>query len=344
MSQSKIVNRKSKMSESFRAFRAHNRDGKVEAGLEDLSLDDLGPGEVVIRAAWSSVNYKDALAGTGEGKIMRRFPLVGGIDVSGTVATSSDDRFNEGDPVVVTGYGLSQDHDGGYSEYVRVPADWVVPLPEGLSLRAAMALGTAGFTAGMALERMEQADQEPSHGPILVTGATGGVGSFAVDLFSAHGYEVVAVTGKQEQHDYLRSLGAAEIVSRQELELSSRPLERGRWGGVVDNVGGAMLSGILPCINPWGCVASIGLAGGHKLNTTVMPFIIRGVALLGITSSGCPMPFRQRVWDRLAKEYPLENLDQIVTGEITMEELPGAFRQILDGKQVGRTVVKIAED
>ncbi len=328
--------------QTFRAYRVHKQEGKVRGGLETLTQDDLSPGEVVIHSAWSSVNFKDALAGTGEGKIMRRFPLIGGIDVSGYVAESSHARFRAGDPVLVTGYGLSQDHDGGYAEVVRVPADWVVPLPDGLSLYQAMAIGTAGFTAALALERMEQMGQEPAMGPILVTGATGGVGSFAVELFSSRGYEVAAVTGKQEQAGFLRFLGAADVIDRHTLDLGERPLEHARWGGAVDNVGGEMLAGITRTVSPWGSIASIGLAGGVELHATVMPFIIRGVNLLGINSAGCGMPLRSRIWGRLASDLLPLHLDRIVTETATLDELPSVFRRMLDGKTTGRTVVRLA--
>ena len=281
--------------DTFSAFRIHKDGDRTEATVERLTLDDLGPGEVLIRGSYSSVNYKDALAGTGRGKIVSRFPLVGGIDVSGRVVESDDERFRPGDAVVVTGYGMSQTHDGGYAEYVRVPAGWVVPLPAGLSLFEAMALGTAGFTAALAILRMEDNGQRPERGPILVTGATGGVGSFAVDMLSGLGYRVAALTGRSQEQDYLTALGANEIVLRQDLEMGSRPLERGLWGGAVDNVGGEILAWLTRTVKPQGCIASIGLAGGQELHTTVMPFIIRGVSLLGIDSAACEMAQKDEI-------------------------------------------------
>jgi len=325
----------------FRAFRVHGQDAGMRAGIEELSLDQLGPGEVVIRAAYSSVNYKDALAGTGRGKIVQRFPLVAGIDVSGVVAESDDARFKDGDPVLVTGYGLGQAHDGGYAEYVRVPGDWVVPLPAGMSLYRAMALGTAGFTAGLAVQRMEDNGQHPGRGPIAVTGATGGVGSLAVDMLAGLGYEVVAITGKGEARDYLVGLGASDVRRRQDLDLGTRPLEKGQWGGAVDNVGGELLAWLTRTVEPWGNIASIGLAGGVALATTVMPFILRGVSLLGIDSAGCEMPLRRRIWGRLGADLAPRHLDLIATGMIELDGLPETFEAMLRGGSRGRTVVRL---
>jgi len=325
----------------FRAFRVHRQDAGTRAGIEELSLDQLGPGGVVIRAAYSSVNYKDALAGTGRGKIIQRFPLVAGIDVSGVVAESHDARFKEGDPVLVTGYGMGQAHDGGYAEYVRVPGDWVVPLPAGMSLYRAMALGTAGFTAGLAVQRMEDNGQHPGRGPVAVTGATGGVGSLAIDMLAGLGYEVVAITGKGEARDYLLGLGASKVRRRQELDLGTRPLEKGLWGGAVDNVGGELLAWLTRTVGPWGNIASIGLAGGSALETTVMPFILRGVSLLGIDSAGCEMPLRRRVWGRLGADLAPRHLERIATGMVELDKLPETFEAMLRGASRGRTVVRL---
>lgn len=325
----------------FTAYRIHEREGGVQAGFERLSLDDLQPGEVVIRAHYSSVNYKDALAATGRGRILRRFPLVGGIDVAGVVESSTDTRFAPGDAVLVTGCGLGEDHDGGYAGRVRVPADWVVPLPEGLTLFEVMAIGTAGFTAALALDRMEQNGQQPGDGPLLVTGATGGVGSLAIDLFSARGYEVVALTGKADAEDYLRGLGAASVLDRRHLDMGKRPLEKAQWGGALDNVGGETLAWLTRTVKPWGSIASIGLAGGSELQTSVMPFILRGISLLGITSANCPMPRRRHVWQRLAGDLRPRHLDRIVEATLEFAELPAAFARILDGGHRGRTVVRI---
>ena len=328
--------------EPFLAYRVHNEDGKIEGRIERLTLDDLSEGEVVVRSAWSGINYKDALAATGKGRIMRRFPMVGGIDVAGAVHASGDARYAEGDPVVITGFGLSEEHDGGYSEYVRAPGDWLIPLPGGLSLRDTMALGTAGFTAALAVDRMEINGQCPDRGPVLVNGATGGVGSFAVDMLSGLGYEVTAFTGKRDRDDYLRDLGAREILYRDEAEMGTRPLEKARWAGAVDNVGGEQLAWLTRTMRPGGNIASIGLAGGFKLETTVMPFILRGVNLLGINSVYVARDLRERVWERLASDLKPRRLDRIVTSEVALADLPSAFGGYLEGVITGRALVRIA--
>lgn len=327
--------------ETFRALRIHQDQGVSRASLETLRLEDLSSGNVLIRGRYSSVNYKDALAVTGKGKILRRFPLVGGIDVAGTVEASDDSRFHIGDQVLVTGYGLSQDHDGGYAEYVRVPADWVVPVPESLSLFDAMALGTAGFTAALAIQRMEDNGQRPDQGPIVVTGATGGVGNFAIDLLAGRGYEAVAVTGKREAVKDLEELGARQVLFREELSMGRQPLEKMQWGGAIDNVGGDLLAWLTRTISLWGNIASIGLAGGSELHTTVMPFILRGVSLLGISSANCPMPLRRRIWQRLATDLRPRHLTRIITTTVPLDAVSAVSQQMLAGTHRGRTVVKI---
>ena len=328
--------------EPFTAYRVHDEDGMIEGRLDRITLDDLSGGDVVVRSAWSGINYKDALAATGKGKIMRRFPMVGGIDVAGAVHASSDARYAEGDPVVITGFGLSEDVDGGYSEYVRASGDWLIPLPEGLSLRDTMAIGTAGFTAALAVDRMELNGQRPDQGPVLVNGATGGVGSFAIDMLSRLGYEVAALTGKRDRDDYLRGLGARRILYRGEVEMGTRPLEKAQWAGAVDNVGGGQLAWLTRTMQPGGNIASIGLAGGFKLETTVMPFILRGVNLLGINSVYIARDRRERVWQRLASDLKPRHLDRIVTAEIALSDLPTAFDGYLEGTVTGRAVVRIA--
>ncbi|KAF1687625.1 oxidoreductase [Pseudoxanthomonas broegbernensis] len=326
---------------AFPAFRIRNDDAGYRSGIEPLSLDDLSPGEVVVEAAWSSVNYKDALAGTGRGKILRRFPLVGGIDVAGHVVASSAPRFREGDAVLVTGCGLSETRDGGYAAYARLPAEWVVTLPRGLNLRQAMVLGTAGFTAALALYRMRENRQAPAMGPLAVTGATGGVGSLAVAIFSRAGYEVHAISGKADQAGYLRSLGAAEVLGRDALD-ARRPLESVRFGGGLDNVGGPMLVGLLARTAPYGNVASAGLAATASLDAlTVMPFILRGVSLLGIGSAGTARDIRDDIWALLADDWKPAQLEAICTREATLEELPGVFDTMLAGGSLGRTVVRL---
>ena len=325
----------------FKAYRIHNADGTINAKFEQIDVDDLSPGEVVIRAAYSDVNYKDALAATGKGKILRTYPLVGGIDVAGHVEESSDPKFKAGDPVVVCGCELSETRDGGYTEYARVPAECTVALPAGLSLFEAMGIGTAGFTAALAVDRMEQIGQTPELGPVIVTGATGGVGSFAIDMLAGLGYEVAALTGKQSASEYLTKLGATEIVDRNGLDLGKRPLERALWGGAVDSLGGDILTWLTRTVRPWGNIASIGLAKSHELNTTVMPFILRGVSLLGINSVVCPAAMRERAWQRLGGDLKPRHIDAIVTKVVPFDELPTVFDAYIKGEVTGRTVVEI---
>ena len=325
---------------AFTAFRIHNDEAGYRSGLETMALEQLSPGEVVIAAHWSSVNYKDALAGTGKGKILRTFPLVGGIDVAGTVIASTDPAFKEGDAVIATGCGMSEVRDGGYSQVVRLESKWAIPLPAGLSLREAMIIGTAGFTAALALFRLTENRQLPAMGPLAVTGATGGVGSLAVDIFSQAGFEVHAISGKAEQAGYLKSLGASEVLGREVL-ATGRPLESARFGGGLDNVGGAMLTSLLAQTRPYGNVASAGLAGSPTLDMTVMPFILRGVGLLGIASAGTARDIRGRVWDKLAGEWKPQHLSRICTREVSLEQLPEVFETMLGGGSFGRTVVRI---
>jgi acrylyl-CoA reductase (NADPH) len=325
----------------FQAFRVYKEENQVIGRIESLIVDDLSQGDVLIKAAYSSVNYKDALAATGKGKIIRNFPCIAGIDVAGVVVESSDNRFKEGDSVIVTGYDFGTDHDGGYSEYVRVPAEWVVSLPDSMSLFDAMAIGTAGFTAALCVQRLEQNGQTPEMGQFIVSGATGGVGNFAIDIMSSLGYEVVALTGKQESNKLLTDLGAQHILDRHNIKLDGPPMEKGQWGGAIDNVGGDILAWLTRTIKPWGNIASVGLAGGSQLNTTVMPFILRGVSILGITSSGCPTAFRQPLWERLATDLSPKHLGKIVTNTISLEGLPETFNKMLAGETTGRTVVEI---
>jgi putative YhdH/YhfP family quinone oxidoreductase len=325
---------------AFPAFRIHDDASGHHAGMEDISLGDLAPGEVVIRTAYSSVNYKDALAGTGEGRILRRFPLVGGIDVAGHVVASTDPAFREGDPVLVTGCGLSETRDGGYSQFARIESRWAIRLPEGLSLRESMIIGTAGFTAALALYRMRDNRQAPDLGPICVTGATGGVGSLAVDIFSRAGFEVHAISGKPAQADYLRAIGASQVMGRDTL-ATTRPMESARFGGGLDNVGGPMLASLLAQTAPYGNVASAGLAASPALEATVMPFIIRGVSLLGIASAGTARDIREEIWQHLGSDWKPAHLDRICTREVTLAELPGVFRGMLAGGSLGRTLVTL---
>ena len=324
--------------DGFDAFRIHNDDNGYRSGIETVSLDDLSSGEIVVKVAFSSVNYKDALAGTGQGKILRRFPLVGGIDLAGHVVASTDPKFREGDQVLVTGSGLSETRDGGYLEYARVEARWAVPLPLGLSMRESMVLGTAGFTAALALLRMRDNRQSPDLGPLAVTGATGGVGSLAVDIFSRAGFTVHAISGKPDHAGYLRAIGASEVLGREVLS-TTRAMESVRFGGGLDNVGGPMLASLLAQTRPYGNVASAGLAASAELPASVMPFIIRGVSLLGVASAGTARDIRDEVWQLLASDWKPRHLDRICTRETTLEGLPQVFADMLAGGSVGRTLV-----
>ncbi len=328
--------------EKFRAFRIHHDEQGHHAGIETMELDTLSPGEVVIRVKWSSVNYKDALAGMGRGKILRRYPLVGGIDLAGTVLTSADARFQPGDPVLCTGSGLSETRDGGYSGLARIPAASLIPLPKGLDLREAMILGTAGFTAGLALLRMQDNGQTPAHGPIAVTGASGGVWMLAISIFSQAGYEVHAISGKTERAGFLRELGAHTVLPRSTLAGVSHALESARFGGALDNVGGSHLAALLALTVPYGNVAVCGMVGGTAVSTTVMPFIIRGISLLGIASSGTPRLQRERVWAHLATDWKPIQLERIATREIGIDQLMATFPVLLSGASFGRTLVHIA--
>lgn len=326
---------------NFRAFRIHNEQGRIASRFETLDLEQLSAGEVVVKVHYSSINYKDALAATGAGKILRKYPLVGGIDLAGVVVSSADPRYQSGQSVLVTGCGLSETHDGGYAEYARVPGDWVIPLPSGLGELQVMQLGTAGFTAALAIHRMEENGQAPEQGEVLVTGATGGVGSIAIDMLAGRGYETTALTGKAEGESYLKSLGAQRIVLRQELKLGSQPLEVARWAGAIDNVGGELLSWLTRSTKFRGNIASVGLAGGSELSTSVMPFILRGVNLLGINSSATPRALRERVWQRIAGDLKPRHLDSIAGKILSFDELPQAFDAYLQGRVIGRAVVRI---
>ena len=327
--------------DTFRAFRVFDDGGRVQGRIVSMMLDELSAGDVVIRAAYSSVNYKDALAATGSGKIIRKFPRVTGIDVAGTVVSSGDNRFREGDGVLVTGYDLGVGHDGGYAGLVRVPADWVVPVPDDLSLFDVMAIGTAGFTAALSVVDMEQNGLTPPGGPVVVTGATGGVGSVAIQMLAARGYQVTAFTGKDSEHEFLRSLGAKDVLSRNGLQMGTRPLEKSMWAGAVDAVGGETLAWLTRTMTYNGVIASSGLTGGTELHTTVMPFILRGVKLLGIDSVMCPAAKRRQVWQRLAGDLKPAGLREIAR-EIGLEDLPDAFATLLRGGARGRFVVKLS--
>ncbi|MCA3132073.1 MAG: oxidoreductase [Rhodocyclaceae bacterium] len=327
---------------TFKALRIFNEDGKVVSRMVAMTVDELDPGEVVIRTEYSSINYKDALAATGAGKIIRRFPCVGGIDGAGTVESSTDPAFKPGDQVIANSYDIGVAHDGGYAGRMRVPAKWLVRLPQGLSTQEAMALGVAGFTAGLAVVRMEANGLEPGRGPVIVNGATGGVGSVVIDILAGRGYHVVALTGKASEADYLTSLGAKEVMLRSSLDLAKiRPLDKSLWAGAVDNLGGDVLSWMTSTMKEGGAIAAVGLAASFEYKTTVMPFILRGVTLCGIDSVNCPMPLREQVWQRLAGDLKPRHLQSMVR-LLPLDQLQGAFQGYLDGAAKGRTVVKIA--
>ena len=330
--------------DTFKAYRITEVDKQsVKAEFVDCTLDDLDPGEVVVRVAYSDVNYKDALAATGKGRILLRPSCIGGIDLSGTVVSSTDARFVKGDAVLATSYDIGVKHHGGYAQYARLPADWVVKVPQGLSLWEAMALGTAGFTAGLAIVRMESNGLKPGGGPVIVSGATGGVGSIAIDSLARLGYEVVALTGKAAESDYLAMLGAREVKLRSTLDLAKiRPLDKALWAGAVDNLGGDVLAWMASGMKIGGCIASIGLAASHALNTTVMPFILRGVSLLGIDSVNCPMPVRQDVWRRLATDMRPGHLKEICR-TVPFGQLPSVFEDFIASRIRGRVVIDLNE-
>jgi len=328
--------------DSFRAYRIDEQDGKVVAGFQELGIDDLTEGNVVVRVTHSTINYKDALAATGKGRILRRYPLNGGIDFAGVVVSSEDTEFQPGTDVLMNGCGLSETADGGYSEYVRVDSQGLVAVPEGMSCFDVMQIGTAGYTAALAIHRMEQNGQAPDLGPVAVTGATGGVGSIALDMLAGRGYDVTAVTGKADEEEYLRGIGAREILLRDDIDFGKRPMEKAQWGGAIDNLGGDYLAWLTRTVRYGGNIASIGLAASHELNTTVMPFILRAVCLLGINSVDTPRDLRRAVWARIGGDLKPRHLDTIGHRKISFDELPNAFEAFLEGRVTGRIVVEIA--
>ncbi len=328
--------------EKFRAYRIDEQDGKIVAGFQELNIDDLTQGNVVIKVSHSTINYKDALAATGKGKILRRYPLNGGIDLAGTVVSSDDAAFQPGTEVLVNGCGLSETIDGGYSEFARLDSKCLIPVPEGMSAAETMQIGTAGYTAGLAIHRMEQNGQRPENGPVVVTGATGGVGSIAIDMLDARGYEVVAVTGKVNEESYLKDIGAQRILPREQIDFGKRPMEKAQWAGAIDNLGGDYLTWLTRTMDYGGNIASIGLASSVALNTTVLPFILRAVCLLGINSVDTPPELRLAVWSRIAGDLRPRHLDRIGQRTIPFDELPAAFQAYIDGTVTGRTLVQIS--
>jgi acrylyl-CoA reductase (NADPH) len=331
------------MKSTFRAFIVNKTDDAFSAAFGELSRAALPKGEVLIRVSYSGVNYKDGLASIPEGKVARSYPLVPGIDLAGVVEESSDARFRAGDEVIVTGYDLGTSHYGGFSEYAQVKADWIVPKPADLTLQESMALGTAGFTAALAVHQLEKNGLKPENGPVLVTGATGGVGSIAVSILYTLGYTVTASTGKASEHDYLHELGAREILDRAVTSAENqRPLEKETWAGSVDSVGGSTLAYLLRTTKYGGSVASFGNTGGFHLSTTVFPFILRGINLLGIDSAYCPIALRRQLWQRLASDLKPTKLLSHIGSEVSFEELPEALAQVLKGGVRGHTIVRIA--
>ena len=329
--------------ESFRAFRIDEEDGKVVAAFKTLSIDDLTEGDVVVRVSHSTINYKDALAATGKGRILRRYPLNGGIDLAGVVVSSENADFQPGAEVLVNGCGLSETIDGGYSEYARINSESLVEIPEGMTPIEAMQIGTAGYTAALAIHRMEQNGQAPEQGPVVVTGATGGVGSIAIDMLNGRGYEAVALTGKATEEAYLREIGAARILLRDKIDLGKRPMEKAEWAGAIDNLGGEYLTWLTRTMRYGGNIASIGLAASPALNTTVLPFILRAVCLLGINSVATPKDLRRAVWQRIGGDLRPQHLDTIGHRAISFDELPDAFQAYIDGTVTGRVVVTIRD-
>lgn len=333
------------MEEQFKGLVVNKTEDEFSVNIKDLTVNELPEGDVLIKVSYSSVNYKDGLASIPNGNIVKSYPFVPGIDLAGTVVSSSDSRFNEGDKVIATSYEIGVSHFGGYSEYARIPGEWVVPLPEGLTLKEAMVYGTAGFTAALSVQQLENAGLTPEKGTVLVTGATGGVGSIAVAMLAKRGYNVAASTGKESEHDYLHKIGAKEVISREDVYGGKlRALDKQLWAGAVDPVGGETLAAVLSKIHYGGSVAVSGLTGGTSVPTSVFPFILRGVNLLGIDSVNCPMEVRKPLWERMATDLKPENLLEEIRKEITLEELPEALNTILQGQARGRMIVRIGDE
>lgn len=330
------------MEESFRSLMVNKTDSDFSVAVKKITFEDLPNDDVLIKVAYSSINYKDGLASTPNGKIVSSYPFIPGIDLAGTVVSSSDDRFKEGDEVIATSYDIGVSHYGGYSEYAKIPGDWIVPLPKGLSLREAMIYGTAGFTAALSIQRLEDNGLTPDKGKVLVTGATGGVGSLAVSMLSHKGYDVVASTGKETEHDFLHKLGAKEVIDREAVYSGKiKPLDKQLWAAAVDPVGGHPLAAVLSKIQYNGSVAVSGLTAGGDVPTYVFPFILRGINLLGIDSVFCPMPLRKQIWERLATDLKPTHLSDIVNKELTLEDLPETLPTILEGRVRGRILVAL---
>lgn len=323
---------------SFLACRVF-KEAEIKHQLVQMETDELSAGDTLIKVDYSSINYKDALAASGRGAILKSFPLNAGIDLAGTVVESSNEKLNVGDAVLVNGCGLGESFDGGLAEYARVGSQYVMKQPEHYSGRESMIIGTAGFTAALAIHRMEVNGQTPDKGPIVVTGASGGVGSFAINLLSKKGYETIAITSQQSMHDYLKDLGATEVKTLSEMELSDKPMAKGLYGGLIDNIGGETLSKLMANIDLWGNIACIGLAQSPKLNATVIPLILRGVSLLGVSSTNCPMDLREKLWNQFGNESPLPDFEKILSKEIALKDVSPYFDELIDNKHRGRLLV-----
>ncbi|MFP1813330.1 MDR family oxidoreductase [Lonsdalea quercina] len=324
----------------MQALILEQHQGKTVPEVRTIDPTQLPEGNVTVDVSWSSINYKDALAITGQGKIVRQFPMIPGIDFAGTVHRSDDDAFVVGQSVILTGWGVGENHWGGLAQSARVKSDWLVALPEGLSTRQAMIIGTAGFTAMLCVMALEEGGVTPADGEIIVTGASGGVGSTAIALLHALGYQVTALSGRTENADYLRQLGAGQVLDRQEFTTAPRPLEKQRWAGAIDTVGDNVLATLLAQMNYGATVAACGLAGGIALPTTVMPFILRNVRLQGVDSVMAPPPRRQKAWERLAELLPASFYHQVVK-EIRLTEVPAAAADLIANRVTGRTLVKL---
>ena len=330
------------MKEPFKALIVNKQEDQFTVEIKQLKRTDLPKGEVLIRVHYSSVNYKDSLATIANGSIVSTYPFVPGIDLAGTVVSSEDDRFREGDEVIATSYEIGVTHFGGYSEYACIPAQWIVPVPKGLTLKETMIIGTAGLTAALSIVRLEENNISPEKGKVLVTGATGGVGSFAVSILSKLGFNVEASTGKEAEHEYLKKIGATTVVSREEVyDGKIRALSKQKWAAAVDPVGGEPLAALLSQIQYGGSVAVSGLTAGTKLPTTVFPFILRGINLLGIDSVYCPMETRVKIWNRLATDFKPNHLEELIQQEVTLEQLPEILPTLLKGQARGRILVKL---
>ena len=330
-----------KLIDNFRAL-VVNKTDNFTVEINDLTLADLPDGDVLVKVAYSSINYKDSLATIPDGNIVNTYPFVPGIDLAGVVISSNDDSFKKGDKIIATSYDIGVSHFGGFSEYARIPAKWIVPLPEGLTLKEAMIIGTAGFTAALSVQRLEENKTSPEKGKVLVTGATGGVGSFGVSILSTLGYRVEASTGKKTEQAYLEKLGASSVISREDVyDGKLRALGKQKWAAAIDPVGGKPLASLLTQIKYGGSVAISGLTAGTKLPSTVFPFILRGINLLGIDSVYCPMDIRMQVWNRLATDFKPANLNEFIQQEITLEQIPDVLPTLLKGQARGRTIVKL---